>query len=208
MSKSDTENIQNQEISDRRIERLVQTEKKISKKYKEEETHKSIITDVRTKKDIMELEIYLPDREEYKYAGYSLSNKKSVDRLLKTIDANISNISTIIGSEVIVYSRKGTKRWYLLMTDKSIKYIQKSRLFELTESKHSRKVSIIYSSLISVILFGLLSIIFLQFFISSLQLSIIIGSTLSLSYPIVTSYILEFYYDLNSELIRDESVFD
>lgn len=208
MSKSDTENIQKQEISDEKIERLIQTEEKISKRYKEDEIHKGIITDIRTKKDIIELEIYLSDREEYKYTNYSLSNKKSVDIFLDTIDANISDISTIIGSEVKIYSRNGTKRWYLLMTNKSIKYIQKSKLFNLTESKHSKKVSIIYSSLISVILFGLLCMLFLQLFIPSLQLSIMIGTLVSLCYPIITSYILEFYYNLNSEQIHDTSLFN
>lgn len=206
MSKSDAENIQKREILDQRIERLIQTEEKISKKYKRKETHEGIITDVRTKKDIMELEVFLPSREEYRYVCYSLSNKKSIDRLLEEINSHINDISTIIGSEVVIYSREGTKRWYLLMTDKNVKYIKESKLFNLTESKYSKKVSIIYSGLISVVLFGLISIIFLQFLTQSLQLSIIIGIGLSSLYPVITSYILEFYYKLNSKLMYEESI--
>lgn len=199
-------NVSSEEECDKDLDELMTLEDSLRNKIKTKETHKGIISDINMGQKTVEFEIYIPDRDEYKYASYRLNRGDRIEKLLNSLDCSLHNITSVINSEVLLYSNLSSTNWYIVYSQNNLKeYLKDSDYYELnvppfneskTMIKQKNLLPQIYISIITILIVGL---------ITNLGLGLVMAALFSGVFTFTYSVFLEYRYDINISKLRSES---
>lgn len=117
---------------DKDIDELMDLEDSLRNKIKTEEVQSGVISDVDLGNKIVEFEIYVPKRDEYKYASYRLNRGDKIKKLLESLGCGINDITSVINKEVLLYSSLNSTNWYIAYSRKDIKsYLNENDNYKL-----------------------------------------------------------------------------